>query len=98
MYHAKTLDVAIPSDPRCCGDPRVQPKLGFPPHTTGLRITMGSGVSAAKNFPLYLSLSTNKMDEERTTYEKLFPVWCIAVAPNGKQLASAASDTKIHLW
>mmetsp|Transcript_2622 Transcript_2622/g.6090 ORF Transcript_2622/g.6090 Transcript_2622/m.6090 type:complete len:355 (+) Transcript_2622:787-1851(+) len=60
---------------------------------------MGGGVSSGpKNFPLYLSLSTNKMDEERQGYEKLFPVWCIALCPNGKQLAAASSDNKIHLW
>ena len=41
---------------------------------------------------------TNRMDEDRTVYEKLYPVWCIAINPNGKQLAAATSDNKINLW
>jgi len=63
---------------------------------------MGVGVSTqnrgSNKFPLHLSLSNNKVDQTGTSFEKLYPIWCIAISPNGKQLAAASSDNKIHLW
>lgn len=59
---------------------------------------MGGGVSSQKNFPLFISLTRNETDAEKTEYKKLYPCWSIALIPNGKQLAAATSDNKIHLW
>ena len=44
------------------------------------------------------SLSHNTVSHAEERYEKLYPIWSIAIPSNGKQLAAASSDNKIHLW
>jgi len=58
---------------------------------------MGSAASK-KGFTLLFSLSTNRVDPERTKYSEIYPVWSIAITKNGKQLAAATAENKIHLW
>eukprot|EP00746_Dinoflagellata_sp_MGD_P167724 gnl/MRDRNA2_/MRDRNA2_98582_c0_seq1.p1 gnl/MRDRNA2_/MRDRNA2_98582_c0~~gnl/MRDRNA2_/MRDRNA2_98582_c0_seq1.p1 ORF type:complete len:545 (-),score=78.16 gnl/MRDRNA2_/MRDRNA2_98582_c0_seq1:16-1650(-) len=60
---------------------------------------MGSGLSSKKGFTLLFSLSSNRSDQdEQGTLTQVHPVWSMAVAQNGKQLAAATADHQIHLW
>ncbi len=51
-----------------------------------------------KQFPQFLNLTTSEVSADKSQYRKLYPCWALAINPNGKQLASATSDNKIHLW
>lgn len=62
---------------------------------------MGSGASQEKQFSsksALFSLSANRGQTDDGVFTEIYPVWCIAVTSNGKQLASAAADAVITLW
>lgn len=57
------------------------------------------GIGGPKGFTLLFSLSSNRSDQdEKGILTQVHPVWSMAVAQNGKQLAAATADHQIHLW
>eukprot|EP00397_Hematodinium_sp_SG-2012_P022897 GEMP01023756.1.p1 GENE.GEMP01023756.1~~GEMP01023756.1.p1 ORF type:complete len:446 (+),score=63.50 GEMP01023756.1:67-1404(+) len=62
---------------------------------------MGAAASmgdSQNEFQLVFSLSTNRSDTVEQVYSEIYPVWCIDISQNGKQLAAASADQRIHLW
>lgn len=61
---------------------------------------MGSGCpgSQKKTFQLKFSISTNRGGGEDGVCTEIHPIWSMAVAKNGKQLAAATGNHQIHLW
>jgi WD40 repeat protein len=60
---------------------------------------MGSGASSGSGkWHQKFHLTNNEAAEEAECFQQIFPVWCITVTRNMKQLASATGNHKINLW